>query len=312
MSVQGYHDSALPTCIIHIKPTVTNNDESSPLFIWIPGNPGLLEYYQEFLAKVHDKNPTWEILGISHAGTVIESSQLKKFRKNPLPIYDLKQQTQHKIDIINKINNDPNRELVIMGHSVGAYIAQHVVSSPDLVGRVSKLGLITPTIRDIHKSSHGLIFTRVFNYISNVNEYLSFISSNIFNKLIPAYWTKLLISFAMGCSFDEYHIILGTFLLLTQQETLRQVLGLAAHEMLEIRDDWAFQEKLLTKCKDNGTKLWLLFSDNDHWVSQHTQAELIKFLKDRYPEQLLRVDVDKDIKHSFVVKDVDLVTRRYF
>lgn len=82
--------------------------------------------------------------------------------------------------------------------------------------------------------------------------------------------------------------------------------------MLEIRDDWDFQENLLTRCKDNGTKLWLLFSDNDHWVSQHTQAELIKFLKDRYPEQLLRVDVDKDIKHSFVVKDVDLVTRRYF
>ncbi|KAL3231790.1 Lipid droplet-associated triacylglycerol lipase [Nakaseomyces bracarensis] len=308
MSIQGYHAASLPTCIIHILPT--DDVEESPLFVWIPGNPGLLEYYQEFLRKIHQKNPSWELLAISHAGAVIESSQLKRL-DHKAPIYDLNEQINHKIEIINKYST-PDRKLIIMGHSVGAYMVQKIVASSNLVGSVVKMGLLTPTVIDIHKSSHGVLFTKAFEWAANLYEYLPFLSDIAFNKLIPSYWTKLLVSFMMGCAWDDHHIILGTFLLLTQRETLRQVLGLASVEMRQIRNDWSFQKTLIDQCKQNGTDIWILFSGNDHWVSNNTMAELITFYKERCPENKLQVDVHNNIKHSFVVSNVDTIVNSYF
>lgn len=309
MSVQGFHDTSLPTCIIHILPSVETDD--SPLFVWIPGNPGLLEYYQDFLRKIHKKNPEWELLAISHAGTVIEASQLKRL-EHKTPIYDLNQQINHKIELINKYSKNHERKLIIMGHSVGAYMCQKIVASPKLVGSVIKMGLLTPTVIDIHKSSHGVVFTKAFEKVAKLYEYLPFLSDLAFNKLIPTYWTKLLILYIMGCSWDDHHIILGTFLLLTQRETLRQVLGLASVEMQQIRDDWSFQEHLIDQCAKNGTETWLLFSGNDHWVSDSTRAELITFYKERVPENKLQINVNDGIKHSFVVADVDEIVDKYF
>lgn len=309
MSIQGFHDCSLPTCIIHIPPTDVTRD--NPLFIWVPGNPGLLEYYQRFLQKVHIKNPTWEVLAISHAGTVIETSQLKRL-EHRTPIYDLNQQINHKIEVINKYSKNPDRKLIIMGHSVGAYMCQRIVTSPKLMGTVIKMGLVTPTVIDIYKSSHGVLFTKAFERVGKLYEYLPFLSDLVFNKLIPAYWTKLLIFYVMGCSWEDYHIILGTYLLLTQRETLRQVLGLASVEMKQIRDDWPFQEYLINYCKQNGIEIWFLFGNNDHWVSESTRAELIAFYKERATENKLQIDVNNRIKHSFVVADVDLIVDSYF
>lgn len=68
MSIQEYTKSKLPCSILNIKPTVTTDNEDAPLLVWIPGNPGLLHYYQEMIHHLHLKHPDWEILGISHAG----------------------------------------------------------------------------------------------------------------------------------------------------------------------------------------------------------------------------------------------------
>lgn len=130
MTVKEYTKSKLPCSILNIKPTVTKSGEDAPLLVWIPGNPGLLYYYQEMLHHLHLKHPDWEILGISHAGMTLNAH-------SNTPIFSLQDQVDHQVEVINNFSCK-NRKIIIMGHSVGAYIVQKVCLSNKLVGSVQK------------------------------------------------------------------------------------------------------------------------------------------------------------------------------
>lgn len=306
MPLKPYAESVYPTSILHIIPS--NNELSkseSPLFVWIPGNPGLLEYYEEMLLLLHKKNPNWEILGISHAGMRSVSPVDEK-----IPIYSLKQQIDHKLKIINEFSS-ANRSLIIMGHSVGAFMAQKVALSNNLVGNVVKLGLVTPTIVDIHASEKGVLLTKAFYWFKNLPELVAWGSDLIFNKLLPMIFVKVILAILMGCSKDSSPV-LASEILVKNSEFVRQALGLASYEMQEIRSDWVFQREVIDHCKRRGIMIWLLFSQSDHWVSNETRDDLIMLYKDTYDGNNINIQVSNKIPHSFVIKHSKYVVDEYF
>lgn len=308
MKLEQYFNSDYPTSILNLKPSDVERIQSErPLFIWIPGNPGLLEYYEELLQLIHKQNPEWEILGISHAGMSPDYVS-RGGRDNK--IYSLEEQIEHKIQVINNFTS-PSRPLIIMGHSVGAYIAQRIVLSKELVGRVIKLGMLTPTIVDIHTSEKGIIFTKAFHWVKSLPQIAAWGTHFLFNRVIPKLFIRPILSLVMGCHRDSKAVIASS-LLIQNSDFVLQALGLATYEMDAIRGDWDFQKQLLDYCHTRDINIWLLFSNSDHWVSNETRRQLIHFYNNAHSGENISIQVSSTIPHSFVVKHSKYIVDTYF
>lgn len=305
MSIRYLAGARLPTSVLHIKPK--SPSPSSPLFVWIPGNPGIVQYYEEFLNLLHEKYDSFEILAISHAGMATEDPDLQKRKAT---IYTLDDQIQHKVEIINQFSAK-DRPLIVMGHSVGAYMAQHVVLAEKILGRVVKLGLITPTVVDIHRSQKGTQLTRAFYWVKYLPDIAAWVSDMLFNKLSSIMFTDQVISLFMGV--DKESVPVATSKSLVQNpEIIRQALGLAALEMQQIRGCWPFQKKLIDHCNSNEIETKFVFSANDPWVSNATREALMVFYRENYRDRNLEISVSQDLAHSFIVKHSKYIVDEYF
>ncbi|CAI4037000.1 hypothetical protein SMKI_16G2970 [Saccharomyces mikatae IFO 1815] len=304
MPIQEYTKSKFPCSILNIKPTITRSDEDAALLVWIPGNPGLLYYYQEMLQYLHSKHPDWEILGISHAGMTLNAH-------SNTPVYSLQDQVDHQVEVINNFSHE-NRKIIIMGHSVGAYILQKVCLSHNLVGTVQKVGLVTPTVMDIHTSEMGVKLTTALHYIPPLAHVVSLFSYIFFYWILSEGFSRFIIDKFMGCGSTSCQAVLSTRIFLTHKQFVRQSLGLASQEMEEITTNWEFQDKFINYCEQNGTLIWFLFSSNDHWVSGKTRSHLSHYYKDKVDQNRLEIDVTDKIPHSFVVKHAKYAINTFF
>ncbi|PVZ97063.1 hypothetical protein BB558_007006, partial [Smittium angustum] len=107
------------------------------VLLMIPGNPGLIAFYSEFLSAIHNQNPDIEIIGVSHQGHTIfeaDSGELVV----PSQVHSFNHQISHIKLLFKEITsiysrNSTNKtdipapKFVLCGHSVGAYICQEVL-----------------------------------------------------------------------------------------------------------------------------------------------------------------------------------------
>ncbi|CAN7999057.1 unnamed protein product [Ixodes hexagonus] len=118
----------VPTKLLTIGKTSLNAGCPEPLFIFFPGNPGIIEYYEEFLREVYDNfGGKLHVCGLSHAGHDV----LPKNLRGPSPngnwhLYGLQGQVEHKLDFV-KTHVSKDRPVFLAGHSVGAYMVLRIL-----------------------------------------------------------------------------------------------------------------------------------------------------------------------------------------
>lgn len=116
------------------------------VILFICGNPGLVDYYLEFLSTIHASSPSnYEVIGVGHEGHSPDQplplteglNLISHFGQRALPT--LAEQVERKIAYVDHIHSEhkPGIKLVLIGHSVGAYICQEV--------RTRRLRKWTPT-----------------------------------------------------------------------------------------------------------------------------------------------------------------------
>ena len=154
------------------------------LIYFLPGNPGLIRYYQPFLVELHalfstcstTESSRFHICGHSHSG--FETAQVgRKFE--PLGLgQQIKDQEQLLYNHIKSLRSRTGRnpKVILMGHSVGCYMLLELIQQHrdkieelinqhggnieegkedfDLIGGI----LLFPTIIDIAKSPLGMVF----------------------------------------------------------------------------------------------------------------------------------------------------------
>ena len=147
---------------------------------FISGNPGLIGYYHPFLSHLtqnltessDQSKLAYQIYGCSLGGFEIDENpssnnpnlQETQTRSKESKLYDLEDQVRfvhQRLDIVmseSGSNAPPNRKVLLIGHSVGAYIAMEVIRrhresdvSFDIVGGV----MLFPTVMDIAASPSG-------------------------------------------------------------------------------------------------------------------------------------------------------------
>ncbi|XP_064480277.1 lipid droplet-associated hydrolase-like isoform X2 [Ornithodoros turicata] len=118
----------VPTKLLVVGTSRLDTDCISPLLVLIPGNLGIIDYYEEFLKEIYQAcGGAVHVCGISHAGhdQVPRPLSSPDFSANP-ELYGLDGQIQHKLSFLDE-NIPVNRPILLVGHSVGAYVILQIM-----------------------------------------------------------------------------------------------------------------------------------------------------------------------------------------
>ena len=175
----GHSHSERTTKICH-EPSPDSIDIKSQnyLLYFIPGNPGIIDYYAPFLYKLHTLLPEFHICGHSLIG--FQFVQNAKKSKIPSLPYGLDQQIEEQEKLLydhirsQRAHTGNSPKVILMGHSVGCYMLLELIQQHrhkieedleedfDLIGGI----LLFPTITHIAQSPLGMVFgVRIFHLL---------------------------------------------------------------------------------------------------------------------------------------------------
>lgn len=298
------------TSIYHIPPLKESKENN--VLIFIPGNPGLVEYYITYLNLIHQQYPMFEIYCISHAGYQTTDDYLEEGSKK-YPIFDLQFQVQHKCSIINNIVEQKSGDvnLYIMAHSVGSYITQRVVKnlsdSPKI--NLKFIGFICPTVINIKESSSGQRLVWLLKWIPVVQLAIvfSWILSFLPVNFIKWIFRRCIFSSPVVESKDTKEALENSvdasYKLVRSSRIVKQALTMAIEEMDMILDDSELNHWFFKELSKQGTKIWTYFAFEDYWIHGNTRAYILtQFHDDSNPNLSFQIGmVDDGITHSFCV-----------
>lgn len=240
------------------------------LFYFIPGNPGYIDYYTEFLGSLEERVTAW-----SGGHIHIHGRDLAGFRDDaPAPFtvqsqpYDVEGQIRAVTGYIaslrrtpggavsessdgisaNKTGSPPPYDLVIIaGHSVGAYIAleifhrnQHnnsdsnnTASKQPLLPRLQAGILLFPTVTHIAHSRAGRRLARLAAYPPIFS--LALVLARLALFFLPAWLLRLFCARVMGFSAQAARVTADDFL--KSRGGVRQSLHLGRDEMRVIAEE---------------------------------------------------------------------------
>ncbi|KAL9128481.1 MAG: hypothetical protein Q9217_002859 [Psora testacea] len=313
-----------PDSLCYSTPTALSNEEIQDyLIFFIAGNPGLIYYYEPFLSRLKfllsssSGNARFHICGHSYKG--FELWPYAKPLDHPVGLED---QIKHQENLLLRHvtdYKDPSGKIpkvILMGHSVGAYvllelIQRHVeavrasdVDDFDLIGGI----LLFPTIAEIAQSPLGRVAKLVLPLpgfalvVGTVARGLTY--------LIPL--TALKVMVKLVTNFPDYAAKTTTAFLKSPMG-VRQALYLARDEMEIItephwnKEVWGAATSPGTNKRDTiNWNLMVYWGSEDKWVADHTRDKLIEAHGIRneprggLAEGKSRMEVDKDgIPHDF-------------
>lgn len=293
----------------------------SPLLVFIPGNPGLIDYYTTYLDLISNEYPEYDILAISHAGFQTSGDYVREGNKDAFEFHDLDFQVRHKCSIIKKHIQQGHTRLNFLCHSVGGYVTQRVVSNlledADVSEKINIdfIGLICPTIVDIAKSDSGVFFTKLFTYLPLIQLavwVLTMLQLVLLDSLARKIIEKLIIA-RPKLKNDRLteawqNAIMATFKIYKSKRIAQQALTLAREELQVIHrddrmNDWFFKELPIT----HKTRLWCFFAESDYWVHDNTRDYILSRYHDQEdPHVQFQIGEPSDgqthaITHSFCI-----------
>lgn len=275
-----------------------------PLFCLIPGNPGLIEYYTEYIDSLKEQLPDYAFLVISHLGSDTRVSLPGKFNANT-PIHGLDEQIEHKVDILSHFVSNGPRKLVLAGHSVGAWMVERIALKlkddySDII-EITQVLMLTPTIHQIAQSPKGSLFTNLVGYISRRPGTVLGRFAQVVYYLCPQIVMRYAIAAGMGGMTSQIpkHALDASIRMAERPDILKQVGNMAVEEMVRIGD---FTPEMQRFWQD--FNIWGFFAQVDDWISPESQASILERYSP-YPNVSFYVDTDKEngTHHAFCVRD---------
>ncbi|EDO34015.1 predicted protein, partial [Nematostella vectensis] len=263
-------------------------DESSSNLcaVIIPGNPGLIEYYDDFIISLFQwSGKTLPIYGVSHAGKLKNKQDEEASPECTIctGTYSLQEQIKHKQDYIEN-HIPPSMKIVLIGHSIGAYIALKLLKESSRAADIVKLILLFPTIERMAATPNGRIITPIVNYF----KWFAVSTVSVVSYL-PTSFTRLLVRWWFSGKNTTNSVVDTTMKLLTSDAS-NNCLGMAYCEMQEVQD-------LDTEVIGNNLKkIIFYYGSSDQWAPVSYYEEL----KSRFPEGEIYL-CQRGFEHAFVL-----------
>lgn len=287
------------------------------LTVVVPGNPGIDLFYRTFLALLAEKSPRLDLVCDSLRG--FEEEEALADASESESGFGLDDQINHFVALVRS-RFDPKKHvgLIIMGHSVGAWIVQRVacqVSTEDPKIPISLVGLLTPTVKDIAKSPRGSLFTAMDNRIGYYAPGIVFTAIRVVNWIpgfVPFVASRVSSRGTMlphMSSGDNLARDMGAYDAVTRYATnprmVRQTVELAKEEMQAIASD---PEPAAISGFWKTLPIYGFFAKDDHWVAEETRKELFEEFGDLPNVHL----VVKEAAHAFCIKENEKVVDALF
>ncbi|KAJ3554645.1 hypothetical protein NM688_g2999 [Phlebia brevispora] len=245
--------------------------------IFIPGNPGIVEFYTPFLTALHEKSDERLcVLAHAHVG---HTEGLHKTYDSPTAI-TLASQVEAIVEVVDAVKTSYTN-IVIIGHSVGSWLVLQALKAREDV--TDSAFLLFPTIAHIVKTPNGRqlswLFRRPFPSL------ISWLSAA--TRLVPSWGLK----FLFPDWPDAQLVVLRA--LLDSPDTVYSCLTMAHGEMTTIKD---LDAGLLER---NKHLLHLYLAEVDAWVGENRTAILEVFHP--YEDSLRIVHGPDDIPHAFCI-----------
>ncbi|KAK9466938.1 hypothetical protein V1512DRAFT_262703 [Lipomyces arxii] len=310
-----YFAHKFPTVLYDVAP---NYDVSEIGIVFlIPGNPGLPKYYVPYMAYLRAQLPGWRMICTSQAGC--DTSASAYAAPDTSTYAGLQEQATHKFDVLKaKLEQHgyfgpegQAKQVVLIGHSIGCWLLQRLVSQvhkAQFQCSISLAILLFPTIRDIGQSPTGVKFTALLtriptlaNIVANFVYYMTKHSPNAIVRAIVNVVMK----------FPPEHAIQATTALVSSGTVIYRCISLGKDEMLYIKDEpedsqvfWGGHWTFLQQQK---SKIVAFFAQKDHWVGDHTRAQILEAYADKDNVECILASPDDKCQHSFCVNESELM-----
>ncbi|KAJ7492794.1 hypothetical protein FB451DRAFT_1219594 [Mycena latifolia] len=251
----------------------TQHEESpEAIFLFIPGNPGLVNFYIEFLNSLHAKHPGLAIFAHAHLAHTPEIHAMKSEGPNGLVA-----QIQSAIEALDSVRAAfPETKVIIGGHSIGAWVALQVMKARP--SDVHKAFMLCPTLTHMADTPNGRRLKWLFRPpFPRIVSYISYLTRPLPLSLFFPDWP-----------FPQL-AVLRSFL--NSPATIFACMSMAHEEMLTVRE---LDTPLL---EEHRHRIYLYFAKEDEWVSTHKATIVRSFLA----VEATRV-VEADVPHAFCIK----------
>lgn len=303
---------------IKLNDTIIPKKQLQKLIVFIPGNPGILGIYHDFLvslfqilsAHLSTRRQPPTILAISHnnfdhpetgvqykirESVCLEEGDLN-FAERALAANYIEDPHHVELQVLNKLiilkrllkTSDIDYKIVFVGHSIGCYIILRLLQDRTLSASHVGTVMIHPALENLALTQSGLKFSRVFAYkLDLVARPIALLLDKLLPKPAKLALTKWFCSSRYVKSSSE--VALESVAQLVCQRTLYALVQMAKSEFQVVKD-----LNTDTLIKPHISKLKLIYAINDHWVNTDNR----RLLKDLYPD--LHVE-EQDKMHAFVM-----------
>ncbi|GAA6024185.1 hypothetical protein JCM11491_006673 [Sporobolomyces phaffii] len=266
------------------------------VLLFIPGNPGLVGYYDSFLSNVqaslpNDIRDTTEIYAVGHLGHSLQAEKegmVKGFK--PSQQATLEEQVESKLEFVDELRGKYGQDVKIMamGHSIGSWIClQMLKQRPQLVASAH---LLFPTISSMSLTPNGRKLSPLF---SSWTLRPLFYSTSFFSYL-PTSLVSTLVSVLTGQSGPGSAT---TTRLVSSPQTVVAAITMARHEIDCVRE----LDRDLVRAV--GDKCWWYWAEagRDGWVLEESIREIEAALGDARGIAAKRERCSEGMPHAFVL-----------
>lgn len=288
------------------------------LFFFIPGNPGLVDYYTDFFDALKAR------IGWAEGRIHVHGRDLFGFRDDShepfskeSPPYDLEHQIEAVFDHLASLRrtdssrNAPGKKgepydfVILSGHSVGSYIALEIFNrhlkdpsrAPHL--KLHAGMLLFPTITHIAQSPSGkqLDLLRTTPFLDNT----AHVVAQKFLNLMPTWALHWFVGTVLGFGAKAADV---TTKFLKSRDGVWQALHMGKDEMRVITEDKWDKELWEVEQEDVGKRtaprFYFFFGKKDHWVADHFRDHFIGAREKHIKNGWARVEIDEvGLPHAF-------------
>jgi len=277
-----------PSSSLWWPPTLDAPSPPDTVLLFIPGNPGVIDFYIPFLSSIYDSSTTvhglsFAILAHTHVGY---STNSKTWPKDDH--VGLVSQVAALVEVVDTIQKEYGykTKIILAGHSMGSWLSLQVLKArPDVI---SSMLLLFPSISNIAGTPNGISLSWLFrpsvpSMIANLSRLSPYIPRGILARLFPAYPRDQL---DVLRSFIASPCAVYTSLTLANDE-MRTICALDANLLHE-----------------HAAKLHFYFAESDGWVGDERER-ILDVLKEThsslYPDTVKIVHGHRDIPHAFCI-----------
>eukprot|EP01118_Nematostelium_gracile_P020452 TRINITY_DN9920_c0_g1_i1.p1 TRINITY_DN9920_c0_g1~~TRINITY_DN9920_c0_g1_i1.p1 ORF type:complete len:294 (-),score=57.50 TRINITY_DN9920_c0_g1_i1:28-909(-) len=248
---------------------------SNIVLLVFPGNPGVIDFYVPFIDSLYQNlNQKYDVIGIGHAGHGLPA-------KNADRIFTLEEQIQHKIHYIESSFDLSTTKFILLGHSVGSYIALKVTQRRKDFNVIQVVNLF-PTFRHLYEGLTPVKKLLVQPLVTSLA--CSFV-----------YWTPMwvknrLMRLSSELVDEAHYLVVQTNLI--DYYILKNILSMAYIETLEICE---IDEEVQSVISDNLSKMYFLYGPKDKYAPKSYWEDLHK----SFPGVNAHL-ADELIPHAFV------------